>query len=609
MLRPMSDLGDTRSPAPYTLPPPPEGPLPGARPRRVIAVGGGRGGVGKTLLSVNLAVYFAQLGREVVLCDADPFGSSMHTVLGLVAPPVVHPDAADEGQVEPVATSVPGLRLMPSTFDPTTMTQVRPSRASHWLKQIQSLDADYVILHLGASTAAATLELFSNADVGICVTAPEPLAVESTYRFVRSLYFRALRRALTKERFKWRLVEKAAAALPPLSGPRELYAELRRYDDAVALLAVQQLGRVTPRLVVGQTRLKSDLDLGPSMTVIAERFLGISFDYLGHIEQDDAVWLTVRRQKPLLVDSPASKSARNIERVARRLLALLAAQTSRAHLLGMGPQAAYSGPSNTSYSGAGGPPSYGPSSYGPPSYGPSSYGPPSYGAGSSRGSTPPPAGELPEGARTSRPPDLRSSSWIEPPATLYDVLGVARSAPDDEIRRAYKRQREIFREGGLPAVSVVSPDVLRKELARIEEAHDTLLDMVRRRAYDLSTFPDDAPEIVPARTQSASQAAELALLQAELAREINAETQFTGALLRKVRESQGVDVADIGRVTKISNAHILAIENEAPADLPAPVYVQGFVQQIARFLKLDPAQVQKTYMRRLRDAVSRSVRG
>src|SRR6185503_16996361 len=111
MLGAMSDFGDPRSPLPYTLPPPPEGPGLRARARRVIAVGGGRGGVGKTLLSVNLAVYFAQLGREVVLCDADPFGSSMHTVLGLVAPPVVSPDAAEEGTIEPVTTSVPGLRL------------------------------------------------------------------------------------------------------------------------------------------------------------------------------------------------------------------------------------------------------------------------------------------------------------------------------------------------------------------------------------------------------------------------------------------------------------------------------------------------------------------
>ncbi|MBK8255384.1 MAG: helix-turn-helix domain-containing protein [Polyangiaceae bacterium] len=549
----MSDFGETRNPPPYTLPPPPDNPGVGARVRRVIAVGGGRGGVGKTLLSVNLAVYFAQLGREVVLCDADPFGSSMFTVLGLVAPPVVSPDAAEEGAVEPVTTSVPGLRLMPVAIDTTTMTQVRPSRAAHWFRQIQSLNVDYVILHLGASTTPATLEMFSNADVGICVTAPEPLAVESTYRFVRSLYFRALRRALTKERFKWRLVEKAAAGLAPLAGPRELIAELRRFDDAVALLAAHQLNSVSPRLVVGQTRLKSDLDLGPSMTVIGERFLGVSFDYLGHIEQDDAVWLTVRRQKPLLIDSPASKSARNIERVARRILAYLAAPGGR--LLAM--------------------------------------------------RTLP---DMDEMAKSRASADARFLS-MDPPATLYDVLGVARTATDDEIRRAYKRQREIFREGGLPTVSVVAPDVLRKELARIEEAHDTLLDMVRRRAYDLSTFPDDAPEVVPTRTRNASQLAELAMMQAELSREINAETQFSGALLRKVRESQGVEISDIARVTKISNTHIAAIENEAPADLPAPVYVQGFVQQIARFLKLDPAQVTKTYMRRLREGTARPLRG
>ena len=62
------------------------------------------------------------------------------------------------------------------------------------------------------------------------------------------------------------------------------------------------------------------------MAIVSERFLGIALDYLGHIEHDDAVWLTVRRRQPLLIDSPTSKSARNIERVARRILALLAAQ-------------------------------------------------------------------------------------------------------------------------------------------------------------------------------------------------------------------------------------------------------------------------------------------
>jgi flagellar biosynthesis protein FlhG len=67
-------------------------------------------------------------------------------------------------------------------------------------------------------------------------------------------------------------------------------------------------------------------------------------------------------------------------------------------------------------------------------------------------------------------------------------------------------------------------------------------------------------------------------MQAELAREINAETQFTGALLRKVRESQGVE-SPTSRAHQDLDAHIVAIENESAQDLPAPVYVQGFVQR------------------------------
>jgi flagellar biosynthesis protein FlhG len=193
---------------------------------------------------------------------------------------------------------------------------------------------------------------------------------------------------------------------------------------------------------------------------------------------------------------------------------------------------------------------------------------------------------------------------------LYDVLGISRTSADDEIRRAVKRQREIFREGSLPLCSVVSPEVLKQVQTRIEEAHDTLLDPVRRRSYDLSTFPDDIPTAAPpTRNRDAAQAAELAMLQAELARDINAETEFTGALLRKVRESQGIEINEISQRTKISMAHLVAIENEVFGDLPALVYVQGFVQQIAKILKLDPMQVAKTYTRRLRDLSDYRSRG
>jgi len=94
------------------------------------------------------------------------------------------------------------------------------------------------------------------------------------------------------------------------------------------------------------------------------------------------------------------------------------------------------------------------------------------------------------------------------------------------------------------------------------------------------------------------------MLQAELAREIHAETMYSGELLRKVRESQGIGLEEIANSTKISMAHLLAVEEERYDDLPAHVYVRGFVQQLARYLKLDASQVAKTYLRRMRETLA-----
>src|SRR5690606_33661658 len=116
------------------------------------------------------------------------------------------------------------------------------------------------------------------------------------------------------------VVERTIAELPPLTSPREIIAAIKRFDEGVARTAALELGRILPRLVVSQTRLRVDLELGPAMAVLSERFLGIPVDYLGHVEHDDAVWLTARKRQPLLIDSPTAKSARNIERVARRIL-------------------------------------------------------------------------------------------------------------------------------------------------------------------------------------------------------------------------------------------------------------------------------------------------
>jgi flagellar biosynthesis protein FlhG len=190
---------------------------------------------------------------------------------------------------------------------------------------------------------------------------------------------------------------------------------------------------------------------------------------------------------------------------------------------------------------------------------------------------------------------------VPPEPNLYDVLGVSRGATDEELRRAYKRQRENYQTGSLPLTSLLTTEALKREQAQVEEAHETLLDTLRRKAYDASIFPDEPVPAPRPPVVDAALEAEREMLQRELARESNAETEFNGRLLAKVRESRGISLEDIARATKISLSHLRAIEADAFSELPALVYTRGFVQELAKHLKLDTAQVTKTYVRRFRE--------
>jgi flagellar biosynthesis protein FlhG len=496
-----------------------------ARAGKVVVVAAGRGGVGKALVAVNLAIYFAQLGKSVVLVDADTTGSNLHTHFDLPA-----------GRTEPslealenalVATSVPGLSLLPAAHDaPYGPSLLRAGRKARWLSRLRAMPADYLVIDAGPGAGNFSVDLALAADVSIAVTAPDPSAVETTYRFVRAAYRRRLRRALLRDRFRMHLFERALEELGALPAPIELVRTLAKMDRTLAELAWHEAKRTRLNLVVNQTRLRGDVELGGWMSMLATRHYGVTLDELGHIEHDDTVWLSMRRRRALLIDSPTCKAARNLERIGRRVVALM---------------------------------------------------------------TTPPADGVPDAAAPAGPP------------TLYEALGVGRTATDEEVRRAYKSQREVYANGSIAVSSLFGPRALAAEQARLEEAYETLLDAVRRRAYDLSTFPDIAEQSVPSARPIRAADAEQRMLRAELVREIGPDTEFSGSMLRKVREAQGIELTEISAHTKIGRSHLAALEEETWEALPAEVYVRGFLVEVAKYLRLDPAQVQRTYLRRMRE--------
>src|SRR5207237_9535440 len=96
----------------------------------------------------------------------------------------------------------------------------------------------------------------------------------------------------------------------------------RAVDPEMAARVLDEMHRFRPRLIVNQTRARSDLKLGAQLRAAGRRRLGLAVDYLGHLESDDAVWLAVRKRRPLIVEHPESKVTKNIERIVRRLLVI-----------------------------------------------------------------------------------------------------------------------------------------------------------------------------------------------------------------------------------------------------------------------------------------------
>ena len=130
----------------------------------------------------------------------------------------------------------------------------------------------------------------------------------------------------------------------------------------------------------------------------------------------------------------------------------------------------------------------------------------------------------------------------------------------EEIRRAYRRTREVFAAESVCLAGLLTEPEVSAMVARVEEARDVLLDPSRRRPYDLSiTAPgelsmpagfDDEPttEAEPAATSPMP--------------ELTPETEFTGPLLREVREARGAELKDVSARTKVSLAYLRAIEGD-----------------------------------------------
>jgi flagellar biosynthesis protein FlhG len=293
--------------------------------KQIWAVGGGKGGVGKSLISSSLAFTLAKQGISTIIIDLDLGGANLHTVLGQTPPQNCLSDFLN-GSIRNlqdcvVKTSFPNLQLIAGAKDDLKITELTEENKNSLLAQINNLKAQFIILDLGAGTSEYTLDFFNFATLGIITALPEPTSIENAYRFLKASYYN---RILDQAQFEPIRILVEAAMKPNnalgIQSPQHLLNEVTMQNPELTLPLKNAIKAFRPKLMINQVRTQTDVDVGFSMKSVAKKYFGIEFDYLGYLEYEPNVWQSVRKMKPVLSEYPNSRLATHIERIVNYLL-------------------------------------------------------------------------------------------------------------------------------------------------------------------------------------------------------------------------------------------------------------------------------------------------
>lgn len=303
-----------------------ESEFPAQSTKKIWAIGGGKGGVGKSLVSANVAICLALMGHKVVAVDLDLGGANLHTCLGLPIPQTTLSDFVSKRVTNfedlLVPTPITNLKIISGAQDEIGMANLKHMHKNLIIQKLHELDADYILFDLGAGTAFNTIDFFISADKGILVVLPEPTSIENTYRFIKSVFYRRMKLVDGVSDIEGMIDEAMNAKLSHggTTSPSDLMKKISDMNPELGLKIRMEMSHFRPNLIINQVRSQADIDIGYSIQSICRKYFGIEMTFPGYLDYDQSVWQSVRKRKPLLIEYPNSKLVNNFDRIVNRLI-------------------------------------------------------------------------------------------------------------------------------------------------------------------------------------------------------------------------------------------------------------------------------------------------
>ncbi len=241
---------------------------------RIITIASGKGGVGKTNISTNLAIAYARLGKRVILMDADLGLANVNVILGIIPKyNLYHLIRRQKTMSEIIMDTNYGIQIVAGASGFSKIANLTHDERDAFVHDLSELSvADVIIIDTSAGVSDNVLSFVAAADEAIIVTTPEPTAITDAYGIIKII----------------------ATEIDNLS------LSLKLVVNRVS--SVTEGKRVAERVIN-----------------IAGQFLNLKVDYLGYVYEDPIVHQAVLRQKPFMAVDPRSKASISVQHIVSRL--------------------------------------------------------------------------------------------------------------------------------------------------------------------------------------------------------------------------------------------------------------------------------------------------
>lgn len=292
---------------------------------QIIPIASGKGGVGKSLLSANLAIALGKAGKKVVLADLDLGASNLHLVIGQASPKTgIGTFLAGEHKFEDIIepTDYENVSFIAGDSEIPGLSALKIFQKNSLIKKFQSLDADYLIIDLGAGTHLTILDLFLLSPQGIIVTAPTVTATLNGYLFLKNAVFRLMAATFKKGTKAAEYLDKLkndAMSLQRLYIPK-LIDSIEAVDPENAKIFKERLAHFHPRLIINMIDEPKDADKAQKIRRSCQQYLGLEVDSLGVMYRDSMQDRALSSRLPVTVYKPNAVLSQAVFRIAEKII-------------------------------------------------------------------------------------------------------------------------------------------------------------------------------------------------------------------------------------------------------------------------------------------------